>query len=116
MPSLVKIRGTIGREPVVRTMKSGGRVFNASVTSADEIVLNSGATRVIETFIPIVLFDADDQVCELQLGDKVEVQGTIRSNSWQAQDGTNRRRLEVHLTSLDILERAVERQSELAFA
>ena len=97
----VMIIGSLGRDPEVRAMQSGGRVCNLSVATSESWKDKSSGERVEKTeWHKVVIFnDKLAEVAEkyLRKGSKVYIEGQLETRKWQDQSGTEKYSTEIVL-------------------
>jgi len=93
--------GNLGQDPEVRTMQNGGKVVTLSVATSEAWRdQQSGERRERTEWHKVVIFGDLGNIAEQYLakGDKVYIEGQIRTRKWQDQSGADRYSTEIHLT------------------
>lgn len=104
----VSIAGNLTRDPEVRVTSGGLSVMQFGVAVNERRKdSQTGEWEDYASFIDCTLFGKRAQALEpyLRKGDKVAVQGRLRQDRWQAQDGTNRSKVGVIVDELDFMSR-----------
>ena len=86
--------GTLGRDPEVKYMPSGGAVTNVShATSESWKDKQSGEKKEITEWHRVVFFNRLAEIAGeyLRKGQQVYIEGKLRTRKWQGQDGHYRR-------------------------
>lgn len=102
----VNISGNLTRDPELRSMPSGTLVLSFSVAVNDRVRdQQSGEWKDRPNYVDCVLFGARAQGLSrfLTKGSKVAVEGKLHYSKWQAQDGSNRSKLEVYVDEVEFL-------------
>ncbi|MEE1045185.1 MAG: single-stranded DNA-binding protein [Olegusella sp.] len=102
----VNISGNLTRDPELRSMPSGTPVLTFGVAVNDRVKdQQSGEWRDRPNYIDCVLFGARAQGLArfLNKGTKVAVEGKLHYSKWQAQDGSNRSKIEVYVDEVEFL-------------
>ena len=103
----VIIVGNLGADPETRYMPSGGAVTNIRVaTSENWKDPKSGEKQERTEWHRIVLFNRLGEVAGqyLRKGAKVYIEGSIRTNKWQDQDGKDRYTTEIIASQMQMLD------------
>ncbi|MEE1273898.1 MAG: single-stranded DNA-binding protein [Olegusella sp.] len=102
----VNISGNLTRDPELRSMPSGTQVLSFSVAVNDRVRdQQSGEWKDRPNYVDCVLFGARAQGLSrfLTKGTKVAVEGKLHYSKWQAQDGSNRSKLEVYVDEVEFM-------------
>ena len=109
LPNLnrVYLIGRLTRDPEVRQIKDGVSVCNARMAVNRPYRDSNGDWQQEETFVNVVAWRRWAELCGefLQKGSPILVEGRLRSNFWEGQDGQTRHVLEVQATRMQFLER-----------
>lgn len=100
------IIGNLGTEPELRTTAAGISVGRLSVaTSESWNDKNTGEAREVTTWHRVSLWGKLAEIASqyLHKGDKVFVEGKIRTRKWQDQSGQDRYATEIHADNLLML-------------
>ncbi len=102
----VMIIGNLTRDPQVRYTPSGTAVCTFGVATNRSWVPSDGGDRQEETeYHNIVAWSKLAEICGqlLKKGDKVYVDGRIRTREWKSQDGQDRRVTEIVIDNMMLL-------------
>lgn len=101
----VEIIGNVGGDPEIKALQNGNKVANFSIATSESwtdkntgekkehtdwhriVVWNEGLVGVIEKYV--------------HKGDKIYIEGKLKTRKWQDQNGTDRYATEVVLTGYD---------------
>ena len=99
--------GRLTDEPSLKYSSSGVAVGSFRLAVNENFTNRAGEKREITTFIPVVVWDKLAEVVkEYQTkGSEVMIEGRLRTNSWQDEQGNNRSRLEIHASRVEFLGR-----------
>jgi len=103
----VIIVGNLGADPEVRYMPSGAAVTNIRVaTSEGWKDKQSGETQERTEWHRIVFFNRLAEIASeyLKKGSKVYIEGSLRTNKWQDQNGNERYTTEIIANSMQMLD------------
>lgn len=101
--------GNLGKDPEVRHLENGAVVANFSIATSETYVdRNSGERRENTDWHNIVLWRGLAEVAEkyLRKGQKVYIEGKLKTRSWQDKDGNTRYTTEVLGDQMTMLSRA----------
>lgn len=96
--------GNLGGDPEIRTFDSGDKVANFSLATSDRWKdRNTGEQKERTEWHRVAVFGKLVDVIEqyVRKGDKVLVEGAIRTRKWQDQSGQDRYSTEIVLTGFD---------------
>lgn len=98
MLNKVQIIGNLGADPETRTFESGDMVANFSLATSESWKNKDGEKQTKTEWVNIVVFGKLAEVCEryVKKGDKIYVEGKLRSRSYES-DGTTKYITEVVL-------------------
>ncbi len=99
--------GNLGNDPEVRATAGGVRVANISVaTSESWMDKNSGQRQERTEWHRVVFFNRLAEIVEQYLtkGSKVYVEGSLRTNKWQDQNGQDRYTTEIVASDMQMLD------------
>lgn len=102
----VIITGHLTRDPELRVSASGTRIARFGIAVNDRIKnQQTGEWEDRPNFVDCVAFNglADTVVKYLAKGAKVALEGKLRYSQWQAQDGSNRSKLEVIVDQVEFM-------------
>lgn len=103
----VMIMGNLGADPEVRYLPSGGAVTNIRVATTDVWKdRQSGEKQERTEWHKIVLFNRLGEIAAqyLRKGSRVFVEGSIRTNKWQDQNGQDRYTTEIIASSMQLMD------------
>lgn len=99
--------GNLGADPEVRYMPSGGAVANISVATTDSWKdKKTGQNQDKTEWHRVVLFNRLGEIAGeyLRKGSKVYIEGSLRTNKWQDQQGIDRYTTEIIANNLQMLD------------
>ena len=104
--------GNLGKDPEVRHLESGVGVANFSIATSETYKDRNSGERVSQTeWHNVVLWRGLADIAEkyLKKGDKIYVEGKLRTRSWQDQQGNNRYTTEVIADNMTMLGKVSEK-------
>tara|TARA_B100000963_G_C22598729_1_gene659194 strand:- start:1334 stop:1807 length:474 start_codon:yes stop_codon:yes gene_type:complete len=104
--------GNLGKDPEVRHLDSGVGVANFSIATSETYKDRNSGERVSQTeWHNVVLWRGLADIAEkyLKKGDKIYIEGKLRTRSWQDQQGNNRYTTEVIADNMTMLGKASEK-------
>ena len=105
--------GNLGKDPEIRHLESGVSVANFPIATSEVYKDRKTGERVSQTeWHNIVLWRGLAEISEkyLKKGDKVYIEGKLKTRSWQDQEGNNRYTTEVVGDNLTMLGKNPDRQ------
>ena len=99
--------GNLGADPESRALPSGSAVTNIRVaTSEGWKDKNTGELQERTEWHRVVLYNRLGEIAAqyLRKGSKVYIEGSLRTNKWQAQDGSERYTTEIVARELQMLD------------
>ena len=102
----VIIVGNVGAEPEVRATQTGGQVVNLSIATSESWKdKNTGQMRERTEWHKVVFFNRlADIVSEYtKKGDRLYVEGSLRTRKWQDQSGNDRYTTEIVASEMQML-------------
>ncbi|MBN1434709.1 single-stranded DNA-binding protein [Candidatus Fermentibacterales bacterium] len=109
MPSLNKvlITGNLVDDPEARLLESGINVANFRIASTQSYRGRDGEWKEKTCFIDVVAWRRTAELIGefLRKGSPVLVEGELQTNSWQAQDGSQRSRIEILARRVQFLQK-----------
>ena len=102
----VIIVGNLGKDPEVRFMPNGGAVANITVATSDTWKdKQTGERRESTEWHRVVFFNRLAEIAGeyLKKGSQVYIEGRIRTNKWQGQDGQDRYTTEILANEMHML-------------
>ncbi len=106
--------GNLGKDPEVRHLESGVGVANFSLATSETYKDRKTGERVSQTeWHNVVLWRGLADVAEkyLKKGDKIYIEGKLRTRSWQDQQGNNRYTTEIIADNMTMLGKASDRNT-----
>lgn len=109
--------GHLGKDPEVRVFNNGDKIANVSIATSDKYKDQDGSTVENTEWHNIVFNKTTAERAEkyLKKGDKVYVEGKLRTRSWE-KDGVTRYTTEVLVYNLTMLGRASSQINETTTA
>lgn len=103
----VMIMGNLGADPEVRYMPNGGAVTNIRVATSEVWKdKQSGEKQERTEWHPIVLFNRLGEIAAqyLRKGSRVFIEGSLRTNKWQDQNGNDRYKTEIIASAMQLMD------------
>lgn len=99
--------GNVGRDPEMRFTSSGKPVTSFSLATSRFSTASDGERTKETEWFNIVAWSRLAETCNqfLTKGKQVYVEGELRTNTWEGQDGQKRSRVEVHANRVIFLDR-----------
>lgn len=97
--------GNLGKDPEVRHLESGSVVANLTLATT-EAYKDKNGNRVENTeWHDLELWDGQAKVAEqyLRKGSQIFVEGKIKTDTWQDEQGNNRKRTKIRVLSFTML-------------
>ncbi len=98
--------GTLGRDPEVKYMPSGGAITNVTVATNDSYKdKNTGEKKETTEWHRIVFFNRLAEIAGeyLRKGQQVYIEGRLQTRKWQGQDGQDRYTTEIVASDMQML-------------
>jgi single-strand DNA-binding protein len=108
--------GNLGKDPEVRHLENGACVANFSIATSENYKDRKTGEKVSQTeWHNIVIWRALAEIAEkyLKKGDKVYIEGKLKTRSWQDQEGKNRYTTEVIADNLTMLGKSPENKTSV---
>lgn len=101
----VFILGNLGRDPEVKELQSGTKVANIPVATTENYKDRNGERQERTEWHNVDLWNRQAEVAEqyLSKGDTVFIEGTIRTDKWQDQEGNDRYTTKIRGLSMTML-------------
>lgn len=101
----VFILGNLGKDPEVKELQSGGKVANLPVATTENYKDRSGERQERTEWHNVDLWNRQAEVAQeyLSKGDSVFIEGTIRTDKWQDQEGNDRYTTKIRGLSMTML-------------
>lgn len=109
--------GSLGQDPEVKYLPSGGAVTNISIATSETWKdKGTGEKQERTEWHRAVFFNRLGEIAGeyLKRGSKVYIEGSLRTRKWQAQDGTDRYSTEIVASEMQILSGKGEASQEPA--
>lgn len=107
MPGLNKVMliGRLGRDPETRWFEGGRVMSKVSLATSERFKTPEGEMRERTEWHSVVLWGALGQIADdhLRKGDRIYVEGRLRTRSWQDAEGTEHRATEIVGDRLEML-------------
>lgn len=101
----VNISGNLTRDPELRGTKAGSQVLTFGVAVNDRVRNPENPNEWVDrpNFVDCVVFGNRATALQrfLSKGTKVAIEGRLHYSKWQAQDGSNRSKLEVYVDEVE---------------
>lgn len=98
--------GTLGRDPEVKYMPSGGAITNVTLATNDSYKdKTTGEKKEITEWHRVVFFNRLAEIAGeyLRKGQQVYIEGSLRTRKWQGQDGQDRYTTEIVASDMQML-------------
>lgn len=98
--------GTLGRDPEVKYMPSGGAITNVSIATSEQWKdKQTGEKKENTEWHRVVFFNRLAEIAGeyLRKGQQVYVEGSLRTRKWQGQDGQDRYTTEIVASDMQML-------------
>ena len=98
--------GTLGKDPEVKYMPSGGAITNITIATNDSYKdKNTGEKKEITEWHRVVFFNKLAEIAGeyLRKGQQVYIEGSLRTRKWQGQDGQDRYTTEIVANDMQML-------------
>ncbi|MFD2036506.1 single-stranded DNA-binding protein [Belliella marina] len=105
--------GNLGQDPEVKHLEGDKVVANVSIATTESYKDRSG-NRVDNTeWHDLELWDGLAKIAEsyLKKGSKIYVEGKIKTDSWQDEQGNNRKRVRIRVQNMTMLDSRSDNQS-----
>jgi single-strand DNA-binding protein len=102
----VQLIGNLTRDPELRYTPTGAAVCTIGLATNRTWTTDSGEKKEETEFHRVVAWNKLAELCSqlLTKGRKIYVEGRLRTNTWQAQDGSNRSTTEVVIEDMIMLD------------
>ena len=94
----VTLVGNLTRDPEIRFFQGDKSVVNSALAVNKSYKDATGEWKEETTFVDLSIWQnagAENVANSMTKGDRVIVTGVLKQNTWQAEDGTNRSKIEV---------------------
>lgn len=101
----VFILGNLGRDPEIKELQSGSKVANLPVATTENFKDRNGERQERTEWHNVDLWNRQAEIAEqyLSKGDTVFIEGTIRTDKWQDQEGNDRYTTKIRGLSMTML-------------
>ena len=106
--------GNLGKDPEIRHLENGATVANFSIATSENYKDRKTGEKVSQTeWHNIVAWRGLAEIAEkyLKKGQKVYIEGKLKTRSWQDQNGNNRYSTEVITDNLTMLGSAIQNEN-----
>ena len=106
--------GNLGKDPEIRHLENGATVANFSIATSENYKDRKTGEKVSQTeWHNIVAWRGLAEITEkyLKKGQKVYIEGKLKTRSWQDQDGNNRYSTEVITDNLTMLGSSIQNET-----
>ena len=112
----VQIIGNLTRDPELRYTPTGAAVCTIGLATNRYWTTDAGEKKEETEFHRVVAWNKLAELCSqlLTKGRKIYVEGRLRTNTWQAQDGTQRSTTEVVIEDMIILDSKRQGENEVS--
>lgn len=103
----VILLGNVGRDPQIKILEGGVKVASFTLATTERFKKNDEKHEVVEWHNIVMWRGLADNVeqSELKKGDRIYVEGKIRSRKWQDKDGNDKVTYEIQSDSFTIINR-----------
>lgn len=103
----VQLIGNLTRDPELKYTPSGAAVATFGIATNRNWTTETGEKKDMADFHNIVAWNKLAEICSqlLKKGRKVYVEGRLSTQTWKAQDGTNRSKTEVVISDMIVLDK-----------
>ena len=111
----VFLTGNLTRQPELKLTPSGAKVCNLGLASNDRWTdQETGEQRESVTFVECEAWNrtAESIFEYFKKGDPMLIEGTLRFESWQTEDGQNRNRLKIRVNRWEFMRQRLDNASE----
>lgn len=97
--------GNTGKDPEVRYLESGAVVANVTLATSEKWKDNSGNVREATEWHDLEIWNNPAKVFEqhVKKGDKLYIEGSIKTESWSDEQGNTRKRTKIRVQSFQFL-------------
>jgi single-strand DNA-binding protein len=101
----VFILGNLGKDPEIKELQSGSKVANLPVATTENFKDRNGERQERTEWHNVDLWNRQAEIAEqyLSKGDTVFIEGTIRTDKWQDQEGNDRYTTKIRGLSMTML-------------
>jgi single-strand DNA-binding protein len=104
--NIVIIAGRLTRDPELRFTNTNRAYCKLGIAATKKYKTKGGEAREETTFVDGTVWDKAAEYCgeHMRKGQAVMLEGSLKTNSWEQQDGQKRSKLELALTRVQSLE------------
>lgn len=97
--------GNLGKDPEVKHLESGSVVANLTLATTEAYKDKNGQRVENTEWHDLELWDGQAKVAEqyLKKGSQIYVEGKIKSDTWQDEQGNNRKKVRIRVLSFTML-------------
>lgn len=101
----VILLGNLGADPEVRYLESGSVVANLRIATTEKYKNREGQTIENTEWHDIEMWDGLAKISEqyLKKGDPVYIEGKLKSDTWQDEQGNNRKKIKIRAIQMQLL-------------
>ena len=105
----IMVIGNVGTDPEMRFTPNGKPVTTFRLATNRFFTTSDGERKRETEWFDVVTWDRQAESCNqfLTKGQRVFVEGRLRTRSWEGQDGQRRMRVEIHASRVIFLDRRV---------
>ena len=114
----VMLIGNLGDEVKMHHFDGGGCIGRFSIATNESYTNKTTGEKVSNTeWHNVVVKNKAAEICEkyLKKGDKIYVEGKIKTRKWQSEDGVQRYSTEIHVTEFNFLSNKNDSSSDSNF-
>ena len=114
----VMLIGNLGDEVKMHHFDGGGCIGRFSIATNENYTNKTTGEKVSNTeWHNVVVKNKAAEICEkyLKKGDKIYVEGKIKTRKWQSEDGVQRYSTEIHVTEFNFLSNKNDSSSDSNF-
>jgi single-strand DNA-binding protein len=97
--------GNLGADPEIKNLESGSKVANVNIATTESYKDKDGNRKDITEWHRLEMWDGLAGIAEkyCKKGDRIYVEGKLRTETWQDKDGNNRYTTKVRVQNLMLL-------------
>lgn len=97
--------GNLGKDPEVRHLESGSVVANLTLATTEAYKDKNGQRVENTEWHDLELWDGQAKIAEqyLKKGSQIYVEGKIKTDTWQDEQGNNRKKVKIRVLSFTML-------------
>lgn len=108
--------GNLGADPEVRHLDSGSVVAKFSIATTESYKDKSGNKQTITEWHDVELWDGLAKIAEqyLKKGNQVYIEGKIKTDTWQDEQGQTRRKVKIRGLNMNLIGGRAEGSAPMA--